>query len=134
MQKGCVAMKLSVIIPVGPNDHDWLSLIDCLKGLDRTETEFIFSATSPITRNEDRAIYESFSHARKVSWLVGKTGRAVQLNTGVEKATAPVLWILHCDSIFGSEVVNEVSAASIGQWDGIYSRCPGKRKGTTCFC
>jgi GT2 family glycosyltransferase len=113
-------MKLSVIIPVGPHDHSWAALIGCLKGLNRGETEFIFSATSQITGDEDLAIYTNFSQERTVSWLVGNAGRAAQINRGVEKATAPVLWILHCDSIFGCDVLQEVSAASVGQCDGIY--------------
>ena len=87
--------KLSVVIPVGPDDNTWQHLLKELTVFG-TELEIILSAcqTQPID-------IELPNH---VSWIQSRKGRAYQLNAGAKHATRNFIWFLHADTRFTEEV------------------------------
>ena len=83
--------KLSVVIPVGPDDNTWQHLLKELTVFG-TELEIILSACQiqPID-------IELPNH---VLWIQSSKGRAYQLNAGVKHATRSFVWFLHADTRF----------------------------------
>ena len=83
-------MLLSIIIPVGPDDGAWKTLMPQL--LESKEpVEIIVSACLP---KPDEALLDD----ERVIWQTGKQGRAKQLNLGAQTANGDYLWFLHADS------------------------------------
>jgi len=81
--------QLSIVIPVGPDDNTWPSLLAELKSAG-IESEIILSACQPQVA--------SLELPADVIWINGQQGRAQQLNTSAEKASGAVIWFLHADS------------------------------------
>jgi GT2 family glycosyltransferase len=78
--------RLSVIVPVGPNDDPPVEMLAILP--DRSDIERLVSATTP----RPNGLPDS------VEWLAGEAGRGRQLNRAARAATGRWLWFLHADS------------------------------------
>ena len=91
--------KLSVVIPVGPDDNTWQHLLKELTVFG-TELEIILSAcqSQPID-------IELPNH---VLWFQSRKGRAHQLNVGAKHATRSFIWFLHADTCFTEDVKQAV--------------------------
>ncbi len=83
-------MDLSIIIPVGPDDNAWQTLLPALLAHDGV-AEIILSACQP---QPDNILLQD----ARVQWLSGQQGRAHQLNAGAQAAKGSLLWFLHADS------------------------------------
>jgi GT2 family glycosyltransferase len=80
--------ELSIVIPCGPGEAAWPTLLDRLSMLDDA-VEIILSGSEP---------EPSLAANRGARWITGAPGRAAQLNRGVEAASGTMLWLLHADS------------------------------------
>jgi len=87
--------KLSVVVPIGPNDPAWQPLLKELTVLG-PNIEIILAACQPPPKN--------FNLPAKVTWIHAPQGRAKQLNAGVVQASRPVIWFLHADTRFTAGV------------------------------
>ncbi len=84
------ASDLTIIIPVGPIEEQWKTLLVDLEPL-RGKSEIILAGIlgkEPLLNPVDDGIKCVFSLA----------GRALQMNTGAKTATRRYLWFLHADS------------------------------------
>ncbi|MBE0471420.1 MAG: glycosyltransferase family 2 protein [Methyloprofundus sp.] len=81
--------KLSVVIPIGPNDSAWHPLLKDLTVLG-ANIEIILAACQPPPEN--------FNFPDQVTWLDAPQGRAKQLNAGAAQVSRPVVWFLHADT------------------------------------
>lgn len=88
-------LKLSVIIPVGPGDRAWRSLLGDLGAL-RDDAEIILVATPGAIPRDFRM--QDYDLEVPTSWLAAPAGRARQQNAGAAAAGGDVLWFLHADS------------------------------------
>jgi len=85
-------MAVSVVIPVGPGDEAWRSLLGDLAALpDRCEVILVGTHEGIPTS------HHTARHMR-IRWLRAPTGRASQLNAGVAAARNPIVWLLHADT------------------------------------
>ena len=82
---------LAVIIPVGPNETAWRSLLPELAQLPN-ESEIILVGVDSEPLDFRRTI------GQNVRWVTSARGRAKQLNRGVQASTKRNLWFLHADS------------------------------------
>lgn len=81
--------NLSVVVPVGCDDHAWQDLLQDLKALG-DYPEIILAAC----QEQPAAI----QLPDNVQWLQAPQGRARQLNAGARQAGRKVIWFLHADS------------------------------------
>ena len=93
--------KLSVVIPVGPDDNAWQHLLKELTVFG-TEIEIILSACQ--VQSVDIEL------PKHVLWLQSKQGRAHQLNFGAKHTTRSFIWFLHADTGFTVGVTEAVRA------------------------
>ena len=93
--------KLSIVIPVGPDDNTWQHLLKELTVFG-TELEIILSAC--------QAKPVDIELPRHVLWLQSKQGRAHQLNVGAKQATRSFIWFLHADTRFTVGVTEAILA------------------------
>ncbi len=95
----CLLSQASIIIPIGPQDEAWRSLIDDLTDVD-LDAELLFVAA----RDEPADFAELAARVGPrscVRWIATVAGRAHQMNLGAERSVRPVLWFLHADSRVG---------------------------------
>jgi hypothetical protein len=88
-------LTLSVIVPVGPGDQAWRSLLGDLAVLDH-RAEVILVAT-PADRARPAGKLEPCPETT-IRWLEVPAGRARQQNAGAAAARGHALWFLHADS------------------------------------
>jgi hypothetical protein len=88
--------QISVIVPIAPGDTAWRSLLVDLRPLP-TGAEILLAAASEPPDDFDDLLRQT-SLKCPVTWLVGRAGRATQLNHGAARATNRFLLFLHCDS------------------------------------
>lgn len=81
--------QLSIVIPVGPDDHSWHQLLKELK-IFGEGVEIILSAC------QQQPVYYVLDG--NVQWIKASQGRAKQLNAGAKKATGSLIWFLHADT------------------------------------
>lgn len=91
-----IVSKLSIIIPVGHDDHAWQHLLKALATLGK-EIEIIISACQIQAKAVDLP--------DNVIWLQTSQGRARQLNAGAIKACGNILWFLHADTSFTTGII-----------------------------
>jgi hypothetical protein len=88
------SLRLSVVIPVGPGERAWRTLLGDLAAL--RDAEIILVATPGGTP----AGVEGGGPPSRVStrWLEAPAGRARQQNAGAAAAAGEMIWFLHADS------------------------------------
>lgn len=91
--------KLSIVVPVGPNDEAWRQCLNELKVFGQ-EVEIILSACQSLPLD--------LQLPANAQWLHAKQGRAQQLNAGAERAAGEILWFVHADTRLNEAVVTEV--------------------------
>lgn len=91
-----VFSKLSIIIPVGPDDNAWQHLLKELMVLGK-DIEVILSAC--------QAQPKDFELPVNVIWIQAPQGRARQLNAGAVQASGDIFWFLHADTRFTAGVI-----------------------------
>ncbi len=79
---------LSIVIPVGPGDTAWRGLVGRLTE-HLPQADIVVSAAEPPTPAPRRS---------GIRWVHGPSGRAAQLNRGIDSAHGERLWLLHADS------------------------------------
>ncbi len=84
-----VSKHLSVVIPVGPNDHSWRQLVNDLSVFGK-ELDIILAACQ--IQPDDMQLAEN------VIWIQSTQGRAQQLNLGARHAANGYIWFLHADT------------------------------------
>lgn len=92
--------QLSIIIPIGPDDNSWQTLLKELE-IFGSEVEIILSACQEPT---------AVSLPENASWLQSKPQRAKQLNYGAESATRAFIWFLHADTRLTEQVSKAVQS------------------------
>lgn len=100
------AISLSVVIPVGPDDHLWKGLIADLRHLSR-ECEILIVGV-----DDEPANFRAVWGAQLLSglhWIKSEQGRAKQLNRGAREANGRNILFLHADSKFPRATMNLVS-------------------------
>ncbi len=106
--------RLSIVIPVGPDDLAWRQLLDELAEFG-SEIEIIVAACQ----------YQPDDYPLPVNvrWLQVEQGRAGQLNAGAQQSEGAVLWFVHADSRMTAEVKSELQRfLQTGQWGLGYFR------------
>ena len=88
--------NLSVIIPVGPEEDAWKTLLTDLSVLPE-DTEVILAATTE-SPGDLKSVLRAAGFTRNVKWLKSPKGRAKQLNAGAGAAESSNLWFVHADS------------------------------------
>ncbi len=102
-----ILANLSVIIPVGPNEHSWIQLLECLQELP-AEAEIVLVGTSEPPRSFEHEVLAA-SLACDVRWVATSVGRARQLNAGAAVTSRSYLWFLHADSLFDPSIVSSLA-------------------------
>jgi hypothetical protein len=87
---------LAVVVPVGPGDAAWRSLVADLEVLP-PDAEVVFVGTEPLASCPwERPNWR---------WIQAPPGRARQLNAGARSTSKPRLWFLHADSRFAPDTL-----------------------------
>ncbi len=97
------ALKLSVVIPVGPGERAWPALLGDLAELDSRAEIILAGVAGEAPMDFDAARYRLRAPVR---WLETGAGRARQQNAGACVAQGETLWFLHADSRVPAETVN----------------------------
>jgi len=88
--------QVSIVIPVGPEDVAWQSLVSDLADVDMDAELLLISARrEPSDFDQLHAAGGAF---RGIRWIATTAGRAHQMNTGAQLSTRPFFWFLHADS------------------------------------
>ena len=82
-------IRLSIVIPVGPDDSVWRHLLNDL-AIFGTVPEIILSACQPRP--------DEIDFPDNARWLQGPQGRARQLNAGARQAMGDMIWFVHADT------------------------------------
>lgn len=111
-------MRLSVIVPLGPDEQEWPGLAPQMGAALPHGTEIIMvTAGPPPPKPEDWPEHLPWRHAQ------GGPGRAQQLNQGARQAEGEWLWFLHADSRLGPHTMPALLAflargeAALGWFD-----------------
>lgn len=100
---GDLLAQVSIIVPIGPNDGSWRSLIgDLAKISHASEIWLVAIQPEPIDFDECRS---HCANCANLHWITATAGRAHQMNLGAELSTRPFLWFLHADSRFGVDAL-----------------------------
>lgn len=94
---------LSIIIPIGPNEHGWVDLVHDLALLP-AGTEIIFSTIRQYTGLKHAPALARLQD-KKVKWTFAHPGRAHLLNAGAKEAEHSFLWFIHADTRFNKQTV-----------------------------
>lgn len=92
---------LSIVVPAGPGDRSWASLLDDLP------------TSSALERLLVLADGDSLASAPVGTRVLGApTGRAWQINAGLNAARGSAVWILHADSRVDEQALRAAMAAA----------------------
>lgn len=108
------ALKLSVIVPVGPGDQAWPGLLEDLAALAPEAEVILVAATGEVPADFDP---QSFGLRGPTRWLEATAGRARQQNAGARAARGATLWFLHADSRLPPETL--VAALAFAGREGL---------------
>lgn len=95
--------NLSVIIPLGPEEDAWKTLLADMSVLPE-DMEIILAATAEQPA-DIQSVLRSKGFTRRVKWIKSPKGRAKQLNAGAKAAERSTLWFLHADSHISPSVI-----------------------------
>jgi len=96
---------LSVVIPIGPQEHEAGRLIGDLLLLP-PDSEILFVLGGDPAHFPLRPGIERCLRSRSVRWLQAEVGRASQQNAGAAAARGQWLWFLHWDSGFDRRLLH----------------------------
>lgn len=96
------APLLSIVIPAGPGDRDWMALLAELPAHDGLERILVVAAADAPT----------VAPATRV--LAALPGRARQINAGLRAARGLTVWILHADSRVDARTQASAQRAAAG--------------------
>lgn len=99
--------SVSIIVPVGPNEPQLDGLVASLQGVGYG-TEVLFCCCNTLQLQRFQARYCEELAQINSRWLFSDCGRAVQMNTGAEQAQGEILWFVHADSRFPSDLWSEL--------------------------
>ena len=88
--------NVSVIIPIGPQEASWRSLLRQLAGV-ATDAEVLLVAAHAEPNDFIASSVPNGPHGH-IRWIATTAGRARQMNHGAKLSTRPFLWFLHADS------------------------------------
>ena len=87
-------MKLSIIIPLAPEERSWQQLLPQLSCFN-DESEILFITSS----EKDKELLEDAIHCLpSYKVFLSNSGRAKSMNTGANNAQGEYLWFLHADT------------------------------------
>lgn len=90
-----VNLQLSIVIPLGPGESAWQSLLQDLQALP-AEVELVLVGVDAVAPAELEAL--SGARSGRLRWLSAPRGRALQQNAGAQAARGQWLCFLHADS------------------------------------
>jgi hypothetical protein len=93
--------KLSILVPAGPGDRDWIALFDDLPIRDNLERLLVLAEGDTLPRVPSGT-----------RLLTAPAGRARQINAGLSAALGDSIWILHADSRVDAATVAAASRAA----------------------
>ncbi len=99
--------RLAVIIPVGPGDNAWRTLLPQLFFLpENAEICIVFSQKGalPLPAELPRL-------SAKIACITAPTGRARQMNAGVAATQNAELWFVHADSVLSANTPTAINRA-----------------------
>jgi len=116
-------MRLSVIVPLGPDEVEWHGLVPQLgaalgTALPHGSEVIIVAAAAPVPK-----LPTAWPENLPLRHFDGGAGRARQLNRGARQAEGEWLWFLHADSRLGPDTVPALLAflardeAALGWFD-----------------
>jgi len=108
---------LSIVIPIGPGDSAWKSLLSDLTYLPASAEVLLVGVDAEPEKFEHYAATTLTCTAR---WLQSEPGRARQLNYGAEHATGSILWFLHADSRVNPAALDMLDSALCESHDSIH--------------
>lgn len=88
--------KLSLVIPVGPNDAAWRQIRERILSISASKSEVFEWIWSLPEQGAAELAQLSLKANEKI--VTGPLGRSKQLNLGASEAKGSWLWFLHCDS------------------------------------
>ena len=98
------SLNITIVIPIGPGDHSWRSLVEDLRVLFLEESIPFEADVVLCFCKEDEALFLSEQYLCKkqnvfpIKPVISSKGRSTQLNKGAENAEGDFLWFLHADS------------------------------------
>ncbi|WP_422476155.1 glycosyltransferase [Endozoicomonas sp. ALB032] len=99
--------SLSVIVPLGPGETQWPTLLEQLSLLPAgNEVILVGYDDDQRPANLDQ-LPDPLLHLRWI-WCTAEQGRACQLNAGAEKATGNHLWFLHADTVLDKKNIQSL--------------------------
>lgn len=115
------APDLSVVVPIGPNEHAWPLLLSQLTALGTSAEIILVHAGPPLFAEEHSPVF-------RVRLIRSRAGRARQLNQGAACALGRWLWFLHADTLLTPNVLPTLlrfireDAIAIGYFDLCFDR------------
>ena len=97
--------SLSIIIPVGPGEESWQTLLSRLKARGRESVEIVVVCADAEGASRVRARFGEL-----VRVVASSPGRARQLNAGARIASGDFLWFVHADSEMTERVLTSMTA------------------------
>ncbi len=105
-------MSVSVIIPVGPGEQGYFSLLDALCRLPE-QWQVIFALCEP---ENDLAL----PSGKQFYTVISEPGRAAQMNCAAAVAQGEWLWFLHLDSELNGEMINALQQGIADKPDALH--------------
>ncbi|NOR70577.1 MAG: glycosyltransferase [Methylomarinum sp.] len=93
--------KLSIVIPVGPDDNAWQHLLKELA---------VFGKDIQIILSACQAQSSAINLPDNALWIQSEQGRAKQLNAGAKQVTGDLIWFLHADTRFSLAVIDTIQS------------------------
>lgn len=110
--------RVSVVVPVGPEDDSWCTLLESFAYLpDEAEVWLIATEAEPA---DFSYLTDKLGIGCQIGWSCTTAGRAHQMNTGTRLCQREFLWFLHADSQFTSDALDALSTALTTAPDSIH--------------
>ncbi|QEG37243.1 glycosyl transferase family 2 [Bythopirellula goksoeyrii] len=101
--------RVSVVIPVGPGDSSWRTLLGYLSQLpSEAEVWLVGTKAEP---SDFTSLTSELGFSCNIEWFCTSVGRAHQMNTGAQLSKKDFLWFLHADSQFDNVVLTALNTS-----------------------
>jgi len=100
-----VLPRLSIVVPIGPGESAWRTLLGDLQGVP-VDVELLLVGVDPAPPELDAL---SGALAGRLRWLQASQGRAVQQNAGAGAARGDWLCFLHADSRLDADAMRALA-------------------------